>query len=123
MSDRKKKKYDTGTVLSKEQFNTLESEHERNRFIDTTLTSDQQNTTIQPQSSNQQGVLLKKEVQHRPDYNDFENRKSEILWNLNSFTSKELITKKKAIEGEHVLYNRRYLWMCLCYLTVFNCLG
>ncbi|XP_076814802.1 uncharacterized protein LOC143460977 isoform X3 [Clavelina lepadiformis] len=91
---RKKKKNDTGTVLSKEQFNTLESEHERNRFIDTTLTSDQQNTTIQPQSSNQQGVLLKKEVQHRPDYSDFENRKSEILWHLNSFTSKELITKK-----------------------------
>ncbi|CAK8680886.1 unnamed protein product [Clavelina lepadiformis] len=88
-----------------------------------TLTSSQQNTTIQPQSSNQQGVLLKKEVQHCPDYNDFEKRKSVILSHLKSFTSKELITKKKALEGEYVLYHRRYLWMSLCYLTVFNCLG
>ncbi|XP_076811659.1 uncharacterized protein LOC143458691 [Clavelina lepadiformis] len=57
---------------------------------DTTPTSSQQNTTIQPQYSNQQRVLRKKEVQHRPHYSDFENRKSLILWHLNSFIQRNL---------------------------------
>ncbi|XP_076814795.1 uncharacterized protein LOC143460972 [Clavelina lepadiformis] len=90
---------------------------------DTTPTSSQQNTTIQPQSSNQQRVLRKKEVQQSPNYSDFEKRKSAILLHLNSFTSKKLITKKKTIEGEHMLYHRQYFWISLCYLTVFTSLG
>ncbi|XP_076813555.1 uncharacterized protein LOC143460071 isoform X2 [Clavelina lepadiformis] len=57
---------------------------------DTTPTSSQQNTTIQHQYSNQQGVLRKKEVQHRPDYSDFEKRKSDILSHLNSFILRNL---------------------------------